>query len=84
MWNDEDNNPYGGSFERRDSFASSANPSSPVVHECEFLSPARARRPLREPGVHGLLCCDPRCTFAKDAVLGRKDGTPGRVPEHPP
>ncbi|KAK0629751.1 hypothetical protein B0T17DRAFT_526375 [Bombardia bombarda] len=29
MWNDEDNNPYGESFERRDSFASSANPSSP-------------------------------------------------------
>ncbi|KAL2200918.1 mRNA capping enzyme alpha subunit-like protein [Corynascus similis CBS 632.67] len=33
MWNDEDNNPYGGSFERRDSFASSANPSSPITHE---------------------------------------------------
>ncbi|KAL1842407.1 hypothetical protein VTJ49DRAFT_5366 [Mycothermus thermophilus] len=33
MWNDEDNNPYGGSFERRDSFASSANPSSPIVQE---------------------------------------------------
>lgn len=32
MWNDdEDNNPYGGSFERRDSFASSANPSSPIT-----------------------------------------------------
>ncbi|KAK4169221.1 putative sorting nexin-41 [Cladorrhinum sp. PSN259] len=31
MWNDdEDNNPYGGSFERRDSFTSSVNPSSPV------------------------------------------------------
>jgi len=30
MWNDEDNNPYGTSFERRDSTASStANPSSP-------------------------------------------------------
>ncbi|KAF8860475.1 sorting nexin-like protein-41 [Acephala macrosclerotiorum] len=30
MWNDEDNNPYGTSFERRDSSASStANPSSP-------------------------------------------------------
>jgi hypothetical protein len=36
MWNDEDNNPYGGSFDRRDSFASSANPSSPTVHECEL------------------------------------------------
>ncbi|TVY64288.1 Sorting nexin-41 [Lachnellula suecica] len=30
MWNDEDNNPYGTSFERRDSSASSAaNPNSP-------------------------------------------------------
>ncbi|KAK2069203.1 hypothetical protein P8C59_003804 [Phyllachora maydis] len=29
MWNDEDNNPYGGSFESRDSFASSANQASP-------------------------------------------------------
>ncbi|KAH7412802.1 hypothetical protein BKA64DRAFT_659613 [Cadophora sp. MPI-SDFR-AT-0126] len=28
MWNDEDNNPYGTSFERRDS-TSAANPSSP-------------------------------------------------------
>ncbi|KAG7290952.1 hypothetical protein NEMBOFW57_000958 [Staphylotrichum longicolle] len=34
MWNDEDNNPYGGSYERRDSFASSANPS-PVTHDCD-------------------------------------------------
>ncbi len=42
MWNDEDNNPYGGSFERRDSFASSANPSSPVAHECESLPRTRA------------------------------------------
>ncbi|KAH6850128.1 hypothetical protein B0I37DRAFT_370818 [Chaetomium sp. MPI-CAGE-AT-0009] len=33
MWNDEDNNPYGGSFERRDSFASSVNPTSPVTHD---------------------------------------------------
>lgn len=30
MWNDEDNNPYGTSFDRRDSNASSsANPTSP-------------------------------------------------------
>ncbi|KAB5558432.1 sorting nexin-41 [Coniochaeta sp. 2T2.1] len=30
MWNDEDNNPYGGSFDRRDSFTSStAQPTSP-------------------------------------------------------
>ncbi|KAK3368177.1 mRNA capping enzyme alpha subunit-like protein [Podospora didyma] len=32
MWNDEDNNPYGESFERRDSF-SSANPSSPITRD---------------------------------------------------
>ncbi|KKA28260.1 hypothetical protein TD95_001853 [Thielaviopsis punctulata] len=30
MWNDEDNNPYGSSFDRRDSFTSSVNPSSPI------------------------------------------------------
>ncbi|KAK4106134.1 hypothetical protein N658DRAFT_438264 [Parathielavia hyrcaniae] len=39
MWNDEDNNPYGGSFERRDSFASSVNPSSPVARDCESSPP---------------------------------------------
>ncbi|GAB1320129.1 Sorting nexin, cytoplasm-to-vacuole targeting [Madurella fahalii] len=33
MWNDEDNNPYGGSFERRDSFSSSAIPSSPIARD---------------------------------------------------
>ncbi|KAK0645911.1 mRNA capping enzyme alpha subunit-like protein [Cercophora newfieldiana] len=34
MWNDEDNNPYGGTFERRDSFtSSSANPSSPITRD---------------------------------------------------
>ncbi|KAK3505059.1 sorting nexin-41 [Neurospora crassa] len=32
MWNDEDNNPY-GSFERRDSFASSTNPASPTARD---------------------------------------------------
>lgn len=35
MWNDEDNNPYGGSFDRRDSFSSSAIPSSPITRDCE-------------------------------------------------
>ncbi|KAF5026650.1 hypothetical protein F66182_1276 [Fusarium sp. NRRL 66182] len=29
MWNDEDNNPYGTSFDRRDSQTSSVNPASP-------------------------------------------------------
>jgi len=29
MWNDDNNNPYGTSFERRDSTSSAANPSSP-------------------------------------------------------
>ncbi|KAL1882773.1 hypothetical protein VTK73DRAFT_898 [Phialemonium thermophilum] len=34
MWNDEDNNPYGGGFDRRDSFTSStANPASPTTRE---------------------------------------------------
>lgn len=34
MWNDEDNNPYGNSFDRRDSFTSStANPTSPTARE---------------------------------------------------
>lgn len=32
MWNDEDNNPYGSSFDRRDSFGSSVTPSSPDSH----------------------------------------------------
>ncbi|KAK1828427.1 mRNA capping enzyme alpha subunit-like protein [Podospora conica] len=38
MWNDEDNNPYGGSFERRDSF-SSANPSSPIAGGYNYDAP---------------------------------------------
>ena len=34
MWNDEDNNPYGNSFDRRDSFTSSSiNPSSPSARD---------------------------------------------------
>ncbi|KAK3313407.1 mRNA capping enzyme alpha subunit-like protein [Apodospora peruviana] len=35
MWNDEDNNPYGGTFERRDSYTSSApgQPSSPTTRD---------------------------------------------------
>ncbi|PHH91381.1 hypothetical protein CDD83_689 [Cordyceps sp. RAO-2017] len=34
MWNDEDNNPYGTSFDRRDSqTSSSANPTSPTSHD---------------------------------------------------
>lgn len=38
MWNDEDNNPYGDGFDRRDSFtSSSANPTSPTTRECELL-----------------------------------------------
>lgn len=37
MWNDEDNNPYGSSFERRDSFtSSSAAPTSPTTRECKY------------------------------------------------
>jgi len=39
MWNDEDNNPYGTSFERRDSTASStANPNSPGSRELLYLN----------------------------------------------
>ncbi|OHE94608.1 PX domain-containing protein [Colletotrichum orchidophilum] len=34
MWNDEDNNPYGEGFDRRDSLtSSSANPASPTTRE---------------------------------------------------
>ncbi|ROV89262.1 hypothetical protein VSDG_09078 [Cytospora chrysosperma] len=33
MWNDEDNNPYGDSFDRRDSFTSSIDPTSPTAQE---------------------------------------------------
>jgi hypothetical protein len=38
MWNDEDNNPYGTSFERRDSNTSSnIHPSSPGSRESTSL-----------------------------------------------
>lgn len=39
MWNDEeDNNPYGTSFDRRDSItSSSANPTSPTPQDCKSL-----------------------------------------------
>lgn len=47
MWNDEDNNPYGTSFDRRDSqTSSSANPTSPGGRDCEhfpFLAPLSAK-----------------------------------------
>ena len=36
MWNDEDNNPYGTSFDRRDSQSSSTNPASPTVGDCKL------------------------------------------------
>ncbi|CZT07347.1 related to Cvt pathway protein CVT20 [Rhynchosporium graminicola] len=39
MWNDEDNNPYGTSFERRDSTSSAANPSSPSSHDEPVADP---------------------------------------------
>lgn len=39
MWNDEDNNPYGTSFSRRDSqTSSSANPASPSSRDCEHVA----------------------------------------------
>ncbi|PNY24738.1 Sorting nexin-41 [Tolypocladium capitatum] len=42
MWNDEDNNPYGTSFDRRDSqTSSSANPTSPTSRDCKY-DPGRA------------------------------------------
>ncbi|CAH0049339.1 unnamed protein product [Clonostachys solani] len=38
MWNDEDNNPYGTSFDRRDSqTSSSANPQSPISHDFQNI-----------------------------------------------
>ncbi|PHH72284.1 hypothetical protein CDD82_6049 [Ophiocordyceps australis] len=38
MWNDEDNNPYGTSFDRRDSIASSpGNPASPTYRDYPSL-----------------------------------------------
>lgn len=40
MWNDEDNNPYGTSFDRRDSQTSStANPTSPTTREYRSFEP---------------------------------------------
>ncbi|KAI9902586.1 hypothetical protein N3K66_001938 [Trichothecium roseum] len=43
MWNDEDNNPYGTSFDRRDSqTSSSANPASPTTREYRNLETPEA------------------------------------------
>ncbi|GKT97950.1 sorting nexin-41 [Fusarium langsethiae] len=39
MWNDEDNNPYGTSFDRRDSQSSSVNPASPSTREYQHFEP---------------------------------------------
>lgn len=39
MWNDEDNNPYGTSFDRRDSQSSSVNPTSPSTREYQRFEP---------------------------------------------
>lgn len=52
MWNDEDNNPYGDDFDRRDSFTSSiTNSTSPTPHECScFLKSSNsAPNSLQEP-----------------------------------
>jgi len=50
MWNDEDNNPYGTSFERRDSTASSAaNPNSPGSRK--FLCTLAFARP-QDDGIY--------------------------------
>lgn len=39
MWNDEDNNPYGDDFDRRDSFTSSIDNASPSSQcACLFIS----------------------------------------------
>lgn len=44
MWNDEDNNPYGDDFDRRDSFTSSnTNSTSPNECMCHFTSPITDR-----------------------------------------
>ncbi|KAF4996874.1 hypothetical protein FGRMN_4195 [Fusarium graminum] len=41
MWNDEDNNPYGTSFDRRDSQSSSVNPTSPSTRNYQpFEAPS--------------------------------------------
>ncbi|KFA63529.1 hypothetical protein S40285_00303 [Stachybotrys chlorohalonatus IBT 40285] len=43
MWNDEDNNPYGTSFDRRDSHtSSSANPASPNAREYRSFDSPRS------------------------------------------
>uniref|UniRef100_A0A0D2XD91 PX domain-containing protein n=1 Tax=Fusarium oxysporum (strain Fo5176) TaxID=660025 RepID=A0A0D2XD91_FUSOF len=39
MWNDEDNNPYGTSFDRRDSQSSSVNPTSPSTRNYQSFEP---------------------------------------------
>ena len=34
MWNDEDNNPYGSSFDRQDPGACLGGPTLPYAHRC--------------------------------------------------
>ncbi|KAJ6446379.1 sorting nexin-41 [Purpureocillium lavendulum] len=60
MWNDEDNNPYGTSFDRRDSTtSSSANPTSPTSRECECGRPAATLRGADDSLASGERDADP-------------------------
>ncbi|KAF5656347.1 sorting nexin-41 [Fusarium heterosporum] len=64
MWNDEDNNPYGTSFDRRDSQSSSVNPTSPST---------RNYQPFEAPSTPTSGSDDERGQFDNDPRHGDSD-----------
>ncbi|UKZ80713.1 Sorting nexin, cytoplasm-to-vacuole targeting pathway/endosomal sorting [Trichoderma virens FT-333] len=82
MWNDEDNNPYGSSFDRRDSqTSSSAIPSSPTSRDYGVFEASHtpstgsddAQSP-RPPFSHGVGQIDDEDVLREDTPPRRKPG----------
>ncbi|KAL6832639.1 hypothetical protein V8C40DRAFT_235511 [Trichoderma camerunense] len=82
MWNDEDNNPYGSSFDRRDSqTSSSAIPSSPTSRDYGVFEASHtpstgsddAQSP-RPPFSHGVGQIDEEDVLREDTPPRRKPG----------
>lgn len=79
MWNDEDNNPYGTSFDRRDSQTSSiANPASPTTRDYRYDRPHTPTSASDDE--HPQMIQTPSGNDTDDEVVSREDAVPRRKP----
>ncbi|KAI5465782.1 sorting nexin-41 [Mariannaea sp. PMI_226] len=79
MWNDEDNNPYGTSFDRRDSqTSSSANPASPTSREYRFDRPHTPTSTSDDD--HPQPGGTPTGNGSDEEIVGRDEAGPRRKP----